>query len=649
MLEIGIVPTAFSVPRLEPTYVSNMHQRTPASGQELVGCPARCSRMPISDQDTWGARVIPQLGVRFRIWAPAHRELSLAIAGEPRPLPMNPLANGWFQLTTDRARAGSRYQFVLPDGRRLPDPAARFQPDDVHGMSEVIDSSAYAWHDGSWRGRPWHETVIYELHVGTFTQAGTFAAAREKLQHLRDMGVTAVELMPIAQFPGCRNWGYDGVYPFAPASSYGRPDELRALIDAAHGLGMMMFLDVVYNHFGPEGNYIGAYAPQFFTDRHKTPWGAGINFDGPQSVPVRQFFIENALYWLQEFHFDGLRFDAVHAIVDDSPRHLLDELAARVHAHMSDRCIHLVLENEENEGRYVERDSHARPVRFTAQWNDDLHHVLHTAASGEATGYYEEYCGDAKKLGRALAEGFAFQGEMMRFRGRTRGTASAHLPTDAFVSFIQNHDQIGNRAFGERLNRLAPVAPLQAVAAIYLLLPQIPMLFMGEEWNSERPFAFFCDFHGELAEAVRTGRRLEFARFPQFQDPLQRERIPDPQALATFESARLDWAALDSDRHRQWLDWYREILQIRAREIIPRIPRITPGASYSVLGPLAVHVLWKVGPHEQLELLTNLSDRAVDYQAEGSGRSFFEHNGPVEPARQLPAWSVLWRIRNERS
>ena len=263
--------------------------------------------MPISDQDTWGARVIPQRGVRFRIWAPAHRELSVAIAGEPRPLPLNPLANGWFQLTTDRAQAGSRYQFVLPDGRRLPDPAARFQPDDVHGVSEVIDSGTYAWRDGSWRGRAWHEAVIYELHVGTFTQAGTFNAVREKLPHLLELGVTAIELMPIAQFPGRRNWGYDGVYPFAPAATYGRPDELRALIDAAHSLGLMMLLDVVYNHFGPEGNYVAVYAPSFFTTRHKTPWGAGINFDGTDSVPVRQFFIENALYWLQEFHFDALR------------------------------------------------------------------------------------------------------------------------------------------------------------------------------------------------------------------------------------------------------------------------------------------------------------------------------------------------------
>jgi len=275
------------------------------------------------DQHVWGARVVAGRGVRFRLWAPAHRELSVAIAGEPRPLAMNQLEGGWFQLTTDRARAGSRYQYVLPDGRRLPDPASRFQPEDVHGISEVIDPDNYVWHDKEWAGRPWQEAVVYELHVGTFTADGTFAGVQEKLRHLLDLGVTAIELMPIAQFPGRRNWGYDGVYPFAPAASYGRPEELQALVDNAHQLGMMVLLDVVYNHFGPEGNYIGAYAPDFFTARHATPWGAGINFDGPESGPVRRFFIENALYWLREFHFDGLRPDAVHASVDDSPQHLL--------------------------------------------------------------------------------------------------------------------------------------------------------------------------------------------------------------------------------------------------------------------------------------------------------------------------------------
>ena len=594
--------------------------------------------MLVSNQHAWGARLVGERGVRFRVWAPAHRGLGVAIAGEPRPIPMNPLGRGWFQLTTDRARAGSRYQFVLGDGRRLPDPAALFQPDDVHGMSEVVDTGNYAWQNAQWAGRPWHEAVVYELHVGAFTPAGTFRAARDKLPHLHELGVTAIELMPIAQFPGRRNWGYDGVYPYAPAASYGRPEELQALVDYAHGLGIMMILDVVYNHFGPEGNYIGAYAPDFFTERHKTPWGAGINFDGPESTPVRQFFVENALYWLREFRFDGLRLDAVHAIVDDSPRHLLDELAQRIRTAISDRPVHLILENEENEGSHLERDTGGRPISFTAQWNDDLHHVLHTAASGEAEGYYEEYHGDTDKLGRALAEGFVFQGEMMRFRNRVRGTPSAHLSPDAFVSFIQNHDQIGNRAFGERLNQIAPPEAVRAVAAVYLLLPQVPMLFMGEEWNSQRPFPFFCDFHGELAEAVRKGRRQEFARFREFQDPQSRERIPDPQAEATFAGAKLDWELQDPE----WLSWYRDVLLIRVREIIPRLPLITlASGEYTVLGALAVRVRWRIGQREHLELITNLSEQPVEHRWEEAGRCFFALNGPGEHA--LPPWSVFWR------
>ena len=597
-----------------------------------------------NDPNQWGAQVITDRGVRFRIWAPDHRDLGVAIEGERLPLPMNSLHGGWHQLTTDRARAGSRYQFVLPDGRRLPDPASRFQPKDVHGPSEVIDSNSYTWGDGGWSGLTWSEAVLYELHVGTFTQEGTFDGLRNKLKHLVDLGVTGIELMPIAQFPGARNWGYDGVYPYAPAATYGRPDELKLLVDTAHQLGLMMILDVVYNHFGPEGSYVGAYACEFFTDRHKTPWGAGINFDGPDSRPVRSFFIENAMYWIREFHFDGLRLDAVHAIVDDSPRHLLDELAERVRDCAAGRAVHLILENEENEARCLERAPNRKPVRFTAQWNDDVHHVLHTAATGESSGYYAEYTGDTTKLGRALAEGFTFQGEIMEFRGRPRGSPSAHLPPDAFVAFIQNHDQIGNRAFGERLNQIAEPAALRAVAAVYLLLPQIPMLFMGEEWNAREPFPFFCDFHGELAEAVRKGRREEFARFPEFHDPDARERIPDPQAELTFESAKLDWTALQVESHAEWLSWYRTLLTTRRVEIAPRVPRITSSQThYKVLGPLAVLVTWSVDNGERLELVANLSNVPVAYESDKQGRSLLECNGPVAEA-QLPEWYVSWRV-----
>ena len=351
--------------------------------------------------------------------------------------------------------------------------------------------------------------------------------------------------MPISDFPGGRNWGYDGVLPYAPDSSYGRPDDLKALVDAAHARGIAVLLDVVYNHFGPDGNYLPVYAPAFFTDRHKTPWGAAINYDGQHAEPVREFVIHNALYWIEEFHLDGLRFDAVHAIMDDSDKHLLEELAERVRACAPtgrSTCCSRTRTTMPAGCCAVD----GAPVHYTAQWNDDVHHVLHVAATHERTGYYADYEGNTDQLGRALAEGFAFQGEMMPYRGSPRGEPSAALPPGAFVAFIQNHDQIGNRAFGERLSAIATPEAMRAIAAIYLLLPQMPMLFMGEEWGAPQPFPFFCDFEGELADAVREGRRAEFARFPEFQDPEQRDRIPDPQAESTFASAKLDWTAVDS-------------------------------------------------------------------------------------------------------
>jgi maltooligosyltrehalose trehalohydrolase len=437
------------------------------------------------------------------------------------------------------------------------------------------------------------------------------------------------------------------VLPFAPDSAYGRPEDLQAFVDAAHRLGLMVLLDVVYNHFGPEGNYLGRYAPEFFTDRHHTPWGAGINFDGADSAPVREFFVENALYWFDELHFDGLRLDAVHAILDDSPVHILEELAQRVRAQIRDREIHLILENEENEARRLAHGPGDEPSRYTAQWNDDVHHVLHTAATGELAGYYAEYRGDDVKLGRALAEGFAFQGEHMAFRNSPRGEPSADLPPSAFVAFIQNHDQIGNRAFGERLTEIAPVDALRAIAAVYLLLPQIPMLFMGEEWAASQPFPFFCDFHGELAQAVREGRRAEFARFPEFQDdPARRERIPDPQAPETFASAKLDWDDLTREPHSRWLAWYREILSVRRAHIVPRVPQIGGRAgSFEIIGPLAVRVRWRVGHREELLLQANLCHAALADTPWPAGHMLWHEGLPVEEDGAFPAWTVIWMLR----
>lgn len=589
-----------------------------------------------------GAELTTQ-GVRFRLWAPGCQAVELVLEGGTT-LAMMVGEEGWFELTTDQARAGTRYRYRLPDGLQVPDPASRFQPEDVHGPSEVIDPIAYAWQDGDWRGRPWHEAVVYELHVGTFTAAGTFRAAIERLDHLVALGVTAIEIMPVADFPGARNWGYDGVLPYAPDSSYGRPEDLKALVEAAHAHGLMVLLDVVYNHFGPDGNYLPVYAPQFFTERHKTPWGAAINYDGEHSRPVREFVIHNALYWLQEFHLDGLRLDAVHAIIDDSPKHLLDELAERARAQITERPVHLLLENEENEAHRLARDAQGRPQHYTAQWNDDVHHVLHVAATGEDKGYYSDYLGDTDKLGRALAEGFAFQGELMPYRGEARGEPCAQLPPDVFVAFIQNHDQIGNRAFGERIGAIAPPQTVRALTALYLLLPQVPMLFMGEEWNAAQPFLFFCDFHGELADAVRKGRREEFAKFPEFQDEKLRARIPDPQAQTTFEASKLDWNALDQEPHAQWLAWHRQLLKVRREQIVPVLPQITHGGIYRTVAPGAVVVSWRLQQGGELTLAANLSGCPV------SGFSMLTdtpvwQEGQMDAGDTLAAWSVRWTLR----
>jgi maltooligosyltrehalose trehalohydrolase len=576
-------------------------------------------------------------GVRFRLWAPKHDRIALCIEGRAQPFAMTLGHDGWHELHVDGVGPGTLYGFELPDGLRVPDPASRFQPRDVHGPSEVIDPEAYAWRESEWMGRPWEECVLYELHVGAFTTEGTFRAAAARLDELAQLGITAIELMPIADFPGGRNWGYDGVLPFAPDASYGRPEDLKALVDAAHARRMMVFLDVVYNHFGPDGNYLGAYAP-IFTERHQTPWGAAIDY---RNETVRQLVIANALTWTQEYRFDGLRLDAVHAIADDSPLHILDELAARVRAAAGDRHVHLVLENEHNEASRLTRNADGRPGSYTAQWNDDMHHVLHVAATGERTGYYEDYVGDTDKLGRALAHGFAFQGEMMNYRGAPRGEPSAALPPTAFVAFIQNHDQVGNRAFGERLSALAPVEAARAVAATYLLCPQIPMLFMGEDWAAAQNFPFFCDFAGELAEAVRHGRRAEFARFPEFQDPAQRDRIPDPTAEATFLSAKLRWDQANSGAHAEWRAWYRRVLAVRHAEIIPRLVGIRGSAGhYDIVAPGCVLVRWTMGDGTKLWLAANLKADAQPEVPMPAGRAIWAE-GSIGPSRLGP-WAVRW-------
>ncbi len=589
----------------------------------------------------FGAAVRPDGRIRFRLWAPAARHVSVSLEHPdvPRLLPMDALDDGWFELVTDRARVGSRYRYAIENAILVPDPAARFQPGDVHGASQVVDAGAYRWSDHDWRGRPWEDVVLYEIHVGTFTPAGTFRALVPRLAALADLGVTAIELMPVADFPGARNWGYDGVLPFAPDASYGRPEDLKALVDAAHVLGLMVFLDVVYNHFGPEGNALGRYAPAFFTDRHRTPWGDAINFDGPDSRVVRDFFLHNALYWLEEYHMDGLRLDAVHAIHDDSRPPILTELAHRVRQHAGARHTHLVLENDANAAHLLR----APGASYDAQWNDDWHHALHVLATGETDGYYEDYAHDTlHDVGRCLAEGLAYQGEPSPYRGgQGRGEPSAALPATAFVAFLQNHDQIGNRGFGERIGALAPERTVRALTELLLLAPSVPLLFMGQEWGSRRPFPFFCDFGPELAAAVTEGRRREFARFPAFQDPAVRARIPDPNAEETFRSATLDETEATRPHHREMLALHRELLALRAREIAPRLRGLTGNDSrYHVHpGPLLA-VRWRLADDSTLSLLFNPGPATVREAPRPAGRVLYASDGAS--ADLLPPWSVAW-------
>ena len=580
----------------------------------------------------FGAEVRADGATRFRIWAPAARrvEVSIEVQGTRETYALRATEDGWHELVQPGIGAGARYRFVLESGVAVPDPASRFNPDDVHAPSEVIDPSAYAWRDADWRGLPWEQSVIYELHIGTFTPQGTFAAARTRLAELAALGITALELMPVADFPGKRNWGYDGVLPYAPDSAYGRPEELKALVDEAHALGLMVLLDVVYNHFGPEGNYLQAYSPQFFDSGYETPWGAAIHFDGSDARVVRDFYIHNALYWLNEYHLDGLRLDAVHAIRDRSVPGIVSEIA---HA-MRDgpgrgRRVHLVLENDRNESRLLERSPSGDARIATAQWNDDVHHALHVVTTGETDGYYADYS-DAPlaQLGRALAEGFVFQGQPSAFRGGTpRGEASSHLPPTAFVSFLQTHDQVGNRAFGERLHALAEPARERAALACLLLAPQIPMLFMGEEYAASTPFLFFCDFGAELAVAVREGRRAEFARFAAFGDPAARERIPDPGALATFEASKLRWEERKRSPHAERLALVRELIGLRRRHIVPRLAGTRSGHPEIVDGVLCV--TWTMGDGALLRLLAHFGAATTMLPSSPEGETLWLDPGRV--------------------
>ncbi|MGQ4274713.1 malto-oligosyltrehalose trehalohydrolase [Terrihabitans sp. B22-R8] len=586
----------------------------------------------------FGASVTPE-GVRFSLWAPTARSVTLVVDGQEHRM-TNEMA-GWCTLTVPGAKAGSRYHYRIDGALDVPDPASRYQPDDVHKDSLVVDPAAYSWKDTAWKGRPWEEAVIYELHVGTATPEGTYRALETKLGEIAAFGFTAIELMPIGDFLGSRNWGYDGVLPYAPDTAYGTPDDLKHFIEAAHAHGLMVFLDVVYNHFGPAGNYLHSYAGTFFTDRHQTPWGAGINVDGRGAAPVRSFFIHNALYWLQEYHFDGLRFDAVHAIVDDSGRHFLEELAARARSENPGRHIHLVLENEANQARWLARDNHAQPTLHTAQWADDIHNSWHPLLTGEDEGYYEDFADKAlENLGRSLAEGFVYQGDMSKHLGRPRGEPSAHLPPTAFVAFLQNHDQIGNRALGERLPHIIPPERWQLAKAAFLLSPQIPLLFMGEDWDASTPFQFFVDFaeDPDLSKAVREGRRREFAHFKAFAG--HEDAVPDPTDAATVERSRLNWDEARRPPHHGPRAETRELLMIRQDEIAPLLRTHFQGGRYSLPRPDVLEVDWTFAGGK-LRLLLNVGAEPWTAEHRAPERALWRSAAASSSAGRLtlPPWT----------
>ena len=538
----------------------------------------------------WGP-TLAEDGTTFRLWAPDRDVVTLEIA-DGDAVPMTRSADGWFS-TSAPVGPGTRYRFRLSDDLAVPDPASRVQSGGVHGWSVVVDHAAYDWRTTDWIGRPWEEMVIQEVHVGTL---GGFASVADHLPAIAALGVTAIELMPVNAFGGTRNWGYDGVLPYAPAESYGTPDELKALVDRAHELGLAVFLDVVYNHFGPDGNYLGAYAKGFFHADVDTPWGGAVAVD---QASVHRYFVDNALMWLTEYRFDGLRFDAVHAIENDN---FLDAMAAELREKTAGRHVHLVLENEGNDADRL------HPAAFDAQWNDDFHNVLHVLLTGETNAYYADFSdGPAECLARCLSEGFIYQGEGSPNQdGKPRGKPSAHLSPTAFVAFLQNHDQIGNRAMGERLTLLADRQKLRAATALLLLGPQIPLLFMGDEQGSESPFLFFTDFHDELADAVREGRRKEFAKFAAFADPEARKAIPDPNAQETFHRSRAHPGA-DATA---WQDLYRNLLKIRHDAIVPRL-RDTTAIGAEAIGKGAVVARWKMGDGAVLTIVLNLGEEAI--------------------------------------
>ncbi|MFA7904605.1 malto-oligosyltrehalose trehalohydrolase [Enterobacter cloacae] len=557
-------------------------------------------------QKQWGAEFISSDVVRFRVWAEGQQQLTLRLA--ERDLPMTAVGNGWFQIDVPGVTHGTEYQFVLQDGMAVPDPASRAQKGDVNGPSVVIDPGRYQPINPDWAGRPWEETVIYELHIGTFTPQGTFRAAIDKLPYLAELGITQLEVMPVSQFGGSRGWGYDGVLLYAPHSAYGTPEDFHAFIDAAHGLGLSVVLDIVLNHFGPEGNYLPLLSPAFFDAQRMTPWGNGIAYE---REPVRHYILDAPLFWLTEYRLDGLRFDAIDQIKDTASKHILQQIAETIHEALPDRHIHLTTEDSRNVIFLHPRDEKGATPLFTAEWNDDFHNAAHVFATGETHAYYQDFAFEPeKKFARALAEGFVYQGEVSLQTGHSRGVECHTQPPTFFVDFIQNHDQTGNRAQGERLITLAGADKTRVLLAALLLSPHIPLLFMGEEYGETNPFLFFTDFHGDLAKAVREGRAKEFTGHSGHDGD-----VPDPNDEQTFARSKLDWHNVTTAQGKSWLRFTRSLLVLRHRYLVPLLrPGGTVEGKIVKTAPGMVAVSWSF-PTGTLSLALNIGNKPVDVPA----------------------------------
>ena len=573
----------------------------------------------------FGAKINKNKSITFKLWAPDAHSVSLILMDEEPniQLPMQADCEKVFSINTNLAKIGSKYMFLIDNNLQVCDPVSKQQTSGILSPS-IVCAPPNITHTNNF-DFDWKDAILYEMHIGTFTREGTFSSAEQKLDHLKELGINVIEIMPIAQFSGARNWGYDGVLMFAPNSSYGTPDELRSFIKSAHSKGIKVILDVVYNHFGPDGNYLYCYArSKFFSSQKSTPWGDAINYSEQK---VRDFYISNAIYWIEEFDFDGLRLDAVHEIHDSSNTHILDEIADSVHKHfLKTKKVYLILENDKNETTYLHKN------KYCSQWNDDFHHCMHVLLTGETNGYYEDFCEKRTPksalhlLGKSLCEGFVYQGEYSIHRGISRGQVSSHLSPKYFVNFLQNHDQIGNRAFGERISDFVNSEQLKAAIVLYLLTPQIPMIFMGEEWGASTPFQYFCDYQNELADSVREGRQREFESLYSTINSNDRPTIPDPVKETTFANSKLNWSEIELDKHKQILNLYQKLLTIRKNTISPIIDEISSNNSCEFLSNKSLITRWNTKKTNQTKLIAvcNFGDSPVKINQKIEGALLLE-------------------------